>query len=242
MSNIPTPHNQCDDKNKIAKLVLMPGDPLRAKYIADNFLTEVETFSTVRNIYGFTGKFNGRRVSVMASGMGMPSIGIYAYELFSFYDVDTIIRIGSAGSYDANLDIYDTIVVKDAYSDSTFAKVAYGYKAKIMKPTKSINNRIKKCAKDLNIDIKEERIYSSDVFYSTTPERWKEIKNKYGTMAVEMESFALFATANALGKNAACILTISDSLVSDKKTSSLERERNLNDMIKIALGMTKYYK
>ena len=235
MSNIPTPHNQCDDKNKIAKLVLMPGDPLRAKYIADNFLTEVETFSTVRNIYGFTGKFNGRRVSVMASGMGMPSIGIYAYELFSLYDVDTIIRIGSAGSYDANLDIYDTIVVKDAYSDSTFAKVAYGYKAKIMKPTKSINNRIKKCAKDLNIDIKEERIYSSDVFYSKMERSF--LKTKFKCKAVEMESFALFANAKYANKNAACILTISDG--NGKELSATERERSFKNMMVLALNLAK---
>ena len=241
MSNIPTPHNQCEDKDKIAKIVLMPGDPLRAKYIADNYLTDVETFTTVRNIYGFTGTYNGKRISVMASGMGMPSIGIYSYELFSFYDVDTIIRIGSAGSYDSNYDIFDIIVAKDAYSDSSFAKVAYGYKSKIMKPTKVINNRIKKNAAKLNIPVTEARIYSSDVFYSTSPDKWKDIKSKYGCVAVEMEAFALFATAQALGKNAAAIVTISDSLVTSKKTTSLERERNLNDMIKVALSMVKYY-
>ena len=133
MSQIPTPHNSCNDQNEIAKVVLMPGDPLRAKYIADNFLTDVRTFNTVRNMYGFTGKYKGKWISVMGSGMGMPSIGIYSYELFKFYDVDTIIRIGSAGSYAKRLNVYDTVLVTEAYSESTFAKTAFGMRGKKLK-------------------------------------------------------------------------------------------------------------
>ncbi len=237
MANIPTPHNMCDDKSKIAKTVLMPGDPLRAKYIAENFLTDVIEINTVRNNLGYTGYYKGKRITVMSSGMGMPSIGIYSYELYNFYDVDTIVRIGSAGSYDKEYKIYDTILVKDAYSDSTYAKCAFGYKTKILKPTKDINKKLKKIAKKAKIELKETRIYSSDVFYSSDPGRWVDIKKKYKAMAVEMESFALFANALASGKNAACLLTISDSLVSGEATSSLEREKNLNNMIKIALEL-----
>lgn len=237
MANIPTPHNMCDDKSKIAKTVLMPGDPLRAKYIAENFLTDVIEINTVRNNLGYTGYYKGKRITVMSSGMGMPSIGIYSYELYNFYDVDTIVRIGSAGSYDKEYKIYDTILVKDAYSDSTYAKCAFGYKTKILKPTKDINKQLKKIAKKAKIELKETRIYSSDVFYSSDPGRWVDIKKKYKAMAVEMESFALFANALASGKNAACLLTISDSLVSGEATSSLEREKNLNNMIKIALEL-----
>lgn len=235
MSNIPTPHNACKDKSKIAKIVLMPGDPLRAKYIAENFLSDVELFTDVRNVLGYTGYYNGKKISVMASGMGMPSIGIYSYELFSFYDVDTIIRIGSAGSYDENVNVYDTLIVKDAFSESTFARVAFNDKSKIMKPSKLINNKLIKSAKKLGIPYKYGRIHSSDVFYGNDANHYKELRNNKGCLAVEMESFALFANAKALGKNAACILTISDSLVNGVATTSLERERNFNNMIKIAL-------
>ena len=238
MTNIPTPHIMCNDKAQIANTVLMPGDPLRAKYIADNFLTDVIEINNVRNMLGYTGYYNGKRITVMASGMGMPSIGIYSYELYSFYDVETIVRIGSAGSYDLDLKVYDTVLVKDSYSDTSYAKVAFGYKSKIMKPTKTINNKLKKIAAKKNIELKEERIYSSDVFYSTNS-NFMDIKKKWGCMAVEMESFALFANAHALGKKAACLLTISDSLVSGEKTTSLEREKNLNNMIKIALELAK---
>ena len=151
MSNIPTPHNECIDKNLIASVVLMPGDPLRAKYIADNFLTNVIQFNGVRNVLGYTGYYNGKKISVMASGMGMPSIGIYSYELYNFYDVDTIVRIGSAGTFDENLNVNDIVLVSEAYSDTNYAKIAYGYKNHILKPTSSLNKKIEKIANDLNI-------------------------------------------------------------------------------------------
>ena len=239
MSNIPTAHNACKNKEEIAKVVLMPGDPMRAKYIADNYLDNVFEFSSVRGITGYTGYYKGKKISVMASGMGMPSIGIYSFELYNFYDVETIVRIGSAGSYDESLKIYDVLIVEDAYSDTHFAKAAYGMGSKILKPTKSVKNKLEKSAEELNIPVKKVRVYSSDCFYSTTPDRWKKIKAEKGCMAVEMESFALFAAAKALGKKAASILTISDSLVTGEETTSLEREKNLNDMIKIALNLAK---
>ena len=239
MSNIPTAHNGCKNKEDIAKVVLMPGDPLRAKYIADNYLENVIQFTQVRGILGYTGYYKGKRISVMASGMGMPSIGIYSYELFNFYDVETIVRIGSSGSYDESLKLYDVILVEDAYSDTNFAKVTFGMGSKIMKPTKTVMNKLEKFASELNIPVKKVRVYSSDCFYSTNPDRWKKIKAEKGCMAVEMESFALFAAAKAFNKKAAAILTISDSLVTGEETTSLEREKNFNDMIKIALKLAK---
>lgn len=237
MSKIPTPHNSCADQNEIAKVVLMPGDPLRAKYIADNFLTDVRTFNTVRNMFGFTGKYKGKWISVMGSGMGMPSIGIYSYELFNFYDVDTIIRIGSAGSYSKRLNVYDTVLVTEAYSESTFAKTAFGMRGKKMKSTKSLNNKLTKIAEDLGIDLKPTICHSSDVFYSNDPTRWERVRDEFGCECVEMESFALFANAKVLGKKAACLLTISDSFITNEVTSAEERQNSFRNMMEIALNM-----
>ena len=237
MSNIPTPHNECKNPELIAKTVLMPGDPLRAKYIAETYLEDVICFNSVRNMLGFTGLYNGKKITVMASGMGMPSIGIYSYELFSFYGVENIIRIGSAGSYSERLKVYDTILVTKAFSESNYAKIAFGYRSKYQLPSKSLNNSLKKAADKLNIELKEAIINSSDVFYSNDSMHWKELRNDYNCEAVEMESFALFANAKALNKNAACLLTISDSFVSNDITSSEERQKNFNNMMKIALEL-----
>ena len=231
MSKIPTPHINCNDEGLVAKTVLMPGDPLRAKFIADNFLTDVIEFNSTRGMYGFTGKYHGKRISVMGSGMGMPSIGIYSYELYNFYNVETIIRIGSAGSYDASLEVYDTVLVTEAYSESTFAKTAFGIRSKSLKSTNSINNKLRKAANKLGIPLKEAKIHSSDVFYSNNANRWLDVRNKYGCKCVEMESFALFANAKASGKKAACLLTISDSFISHEVTSSEERQKNFINMI-----------
>ncbi len=237
MSKIPTPHIACENESLIAKTVLMPGDPLRAKFIADTFLTDVVQFNATRNMFGFTGKYNGKRISVMGSGMGMPSIGIYSYELFAFYGVENIIRIGSAGSYDASLDIYDTVLVTEAWSESSFAKTAFGIKSKSLKATKSLNNKLIKAAEKVGVTLKEAKIHSSDVFYCNDPERWINVRDNFGCKCVEMESFALFANAKALGKKAACLLTISDSFVNSKVTTAEERQKNFTDMMKVALEL-----
>lgn len=237
MSKIPTPHIACADASFIAKTVLMPGDPLRAKFIADTFLTDVISFTTTRNMFGFTGNYKGKRISVMGSGMGMPSIGIYSYELFEFYGVETIVRIGSAGSYDADLKVYDTVLVTEAYSESSFAKTAFGMRGKSLKSSTSINNKLRKAAEKLAIPLKEAKIHSSDVFYSSDPNHWKDVHDTYGCKCVEMESFALFANAKATGKKAACLLTISDSFISHEVTSSEERQKNFTNMMKIALEL-----
>lgn len=239
MSAIPTPHINCSDPSLIAKVVLMPGDPLRAKYIADNYLTDVICFNATRNMLGYTGKYNNKRITVMGSGMGMPSIGIYSYELFNFYGVEAIIRIGSAGSYDENLAVYDTVLVTEAFSESNYAKVAFGMKGKSLKSNTAINNKLKKAAEKLNIELKEAKIHSSDVFYGANPNHWKELHDKYGCKCVEMESFALFANAKHLGKKAACLLTISDSFITHEVTSSEERQNSFHNMMKIALELAK---
>jgi len=237
MSNIPTPHIGCSDASLIAKTVLMPGDPLRAKYIADTFLTDVVEFTHVRNVLGFTGKYKGKKISVMASGMGQPSIGIYSYELYNFYGVENIVRIGTAGSMDANLKVYDTVLITKAYSESNYAKVAFGFRGHTMNPSKALNNKLTKKAEALGIELKPAIVHSSDVFYGTNPNAWKEVHDKYGCGCVEMESFALFANAKQLGKKAACLLTISDSFITHEATSAEERQNKFNNMMKIALEL-----
>lgn len=232
---IPTPHIELENKDLIAKTVLMPGDPLRAKYIADTFLTKVEQINGVRNMYGFTGYFGKKKVTVMGSGMGMPSIGIYSYELFKFYDVENIIRIGSCGSYSKDLNLYDVVLVTQAYSESTYAKTMGVSSRKFLAASKPLNNKITRAAAKLNLDIHPSIIHSSDVFYRMQPDEWKEIQQTYQANAVEMESFALFANAKALNKKAACLLTVSDSLVTHEATTSQERQEAFTKMMEIAL-------
>ena len=227
-----TPHNEAK-KGDFAKTVLMPGDPLRAKFVAENFLEDVKCVNTVRNCLGFTGTYKGVPVSVMASGMGMPSIGIYSYELYAFYDVENIIRIGSAGSYTDKLNVLDVVISESAYSDSTFAKYTNGVEDKTLYPSKKINDIAIAKAKELGIDAKVAKVHSADQFY-TAPEMggWQAVKERCQCDCVEMESFALFATAKYLDRNAACILTISDSFVDDKIISAEQRQTGLNNMIK----------
>ncbi len=236
---IPTAHIECADASKIAKTVLFPGDPLRAKFIAYTFLTDVEQFNGVRGMLGFTGFYNGKRISVMGSGMGQPSLGIYAYELYNFYGVENIIRIGSAGAYTADLKVFDTVCVTDAFSESTFAKVAYGYGAHVMKSNKGLNAKLHKAAEELGIPLIDARVHSSDVFYHPNPKfSWEAIRDEKGCSLVEMESFALFATAKASGKKAACLLTVSDSFINPAtNTTAEQRQTSFTNMMKIALSL-----
>jgi len=195
--SIPTPHIEVKEKGIIAKTVLMPGDPLRAKFIAENFLDDPVQFNFVRGMNGYTGKYKGREISVMGSGMGMPSIGIYSYELFSFYDVDRIVRIGSCGAYNPDLDVYDVVLATDAWSESSFAHTLAGYTEDVMKPSAELNDRITKIADDLDIPIHPARIHSSDVFYRKHFNDYETIRDAKGCDVVEMESFALFANAGS---------------------------------------------
>lgn len=226
-----TPHNEAK-KGEIAKTVLMPGDPLRAKYVAENFLTDIKLVNKIRNVFAYTGLYKGKEVTIMASGMGMPSIGIYSYELYKFYDVENIIRIGSAGAYTKDIDLYEVILTTQSYSKSSYAKVQ-GFDDDVIKASESLNNKIKEVALKTNKKIREGRIYSSDVFYGDT--NFKELYNNKKCLCVEMESFALFYNALKLNKNAACLLTISDNLETKEETTAIERQNSFNDMIELAL-------
>lgn len=230
-----TPHISAN-KEDIARTVLMPGDPLRAKFIAETFLKDVQLVNQVRNMFAYTGTYKGKKVTVMGSGMGMPSIGIYSYELYKFYDVENIIRIGSCGAYDKDLQLFDVLLVSKAYSESSYAKTMGISNRHTLSASKVLNQRIKKAAHRLNKPIKEGIIHSSDVFYRLQHEAYKEIYEKHKTIAVEMESFALFSNAKALNKKAACLLTVSDSLVNHEETTSEQREKAFTNMMEIALN------
>lgn len=232
---IPTAHIEVKDKDLIAKTVLMPGDPLRAKFIADTFLEDVVEVNSVRNMLAFTGTYKGKKVTVMGSGMGMPSIGIYSYELYKFYDVENIIRVGSSGSYSAHLDLYDVVLATDAWSESSYAKTMGLTDSDKIEATKSLNDKLTNTAEKLGVKLNFETIHSSDVFYRMNSNEYKEILEKHNATCVEMEAFALFANAKRLGKNAACLLTISDSFVTREETTSKERQTAFTEMMKIAL-------
>lgn len=228
-----TPHNSAA-VGEIAKSVLMPGDPLRAKFIAETFLEDAKLVNNVRGIQGYTGYWKGKPVTVMASGMGMPSIGIYSYELFKVYDVDNIIRVGSAGAYVPELKLFDVVLATSAYSESTYAREQCGNTSDVQYPSEELNEKLKKSAENLGIAVHEGCIHSSDVFYRESKEYLNTVHAK-NCLAVEMESFALFSNAKTLHKNASCLLTISDSFVSPEETTPEEREKSFTDMIKIAL-------
>jgi purine-nucleoside phosphorylase len=232
----PTPHID-SQAGAFAATVLMPGDPQRAKFIADNFLQDVVQVNSVRGMLGYTGTYNGRAISVMGSGMGMASIGIYSYELFSSYNVERIIRIGSCGSYTADLNLYDVIIAEDAWSESTFARTQGVSEADILEASPALVAELESHAKALQIDYTKGRIHSSDVFYRQNFDDYQTIRDQHGCQAVEMEAFALFANAQATNKQAACVLTVSDSLVTHEATTAAEREQAFTNMMKIALEM-----
>ncbi len=228
-----TPHNEAS-VGEIAKTVLMPGDPLRAKFLADTYLTEVKQFNSVRNMLGYTGNYKGKKVSIMGSGMGMPSMGIYSYELFSQYGVETIIRIGSCGSFRKDVCLRDIIIVQGCCTDSNFA---HQYELPGIYSAISDFDLLEKAvmkARQLNASYHVEQILPSNIVYhanNNTTEKWASV----GCLGVEMESYALFATAAYLNKKALTLLTVSDSLVSDEQTTAKEREKTFVTMMEIAL-------
>ncbi len=231
-----TPHNRAQ-KGEIAKTVLMPGDPLRAKFIAENYLENAVCFNDVRGIQGYTGTYRGKRVSVMASGMGMPSIGIYSYELYRFYDVDAIIRVGSAGALQKELQLYDIVLAQGACTDSNYAK-QYSLPGTFAPIADfSLLQRASAAAEEKQFRYHVGNVLSSDLFYSDAGNTldWA----KMGVLCVEMESAALYMNAARLGKKALSVLTISDSLVSGEETTSEERERSFSDMIELALAIAE---
>lgn len=234
-----TPHNAAQP-GAIAKTVLMPGDPLRAQFIAETFLEGPTCFNSVRGMLGFTGSYQGAPISVMGSGMGMPSIGIYSYELFTVYGVENIIRIGSAGSYCEEAKIYDVLLADSAYSESSYARVQGGETADTLFPSGPLCQAIADAANRLHIPLKRGPVHSSDVFYrqDRTP-YFRRLHEEKGVLCVEMESFALFHNARVCGKNAACLLTISDSLISHEETTAAERQSSFTAMMRVALEAAK---
>lgn len=219
---------------EIEKIVLMPGDPMRAKYIADNYLKNVKLVSSVRNIFFFTGTYKDKPVTVGASGMGCPSIGIYSFELFTEFEVDTIIRIGTCGAYTKKLKLFDLINTDIACSESTYAESAFDYKKDQFKHRGNTFDIINETAKELQLELKAGPIHSGDVFYREVKGKPAIVK-KYKCLAAEMEAFALFANARYLKKNAAAILTVSDIIPTHERISVDEREKALQPMINLAL-------
>jgi purine-nucleoside phosphorylase len=230
-----TPHIEVNEKSSFSKTVLMPGDPLRAKFIAETYLEDVKLINQVRNMLAYTGYYKGKKITVMGSGMGMPSIGIYSYELYNVYDVENIIRIGSCGSYDPKINIYDVIIATKAYSESSYAKVAFNFQEEMLDGSPELLKSLNEAANKLKIPVFNEVIHSSDVFYRKHGDVFKDVRDKHHCVAVEMESFALFANARYLRKKAACILTVSDSLVTHEETTAAERQTSFNKMMEIAL-------
>lgn len=233
-----TPHISAKP-GEIAKTVLMPGDPLRAEFIAKNFLEKPRCVNKVRGMLAFSGICRGREVTVMGSGMGMPSMGIYSYELFTQYGVEKIIRVGSGGAYSEKLALYDVVLSTGAYSESSYAKTQSGFEGDIILPSEALCGELRNSAKKLGIAMAEGILHSSDVFYRQPAEEgkpyWQKLRDEKGCLAVEMEAFALFHNAIVCGKQAAALVTISDSFVSRQATTSEEREKSFTDMIEIAL-------
>lgn len=237
---MPTPHNQANIGD-IAETVIMPGDSLRAKYIAENFLENVKLVNSVRNTFAFTGTYKGKRLTVMASGMGMPSMGIYCYELYKFYNVKQIIRVGSCGGYSRSLKMFDIILSESSYTEGNFALTMNNENCHIAKSDSFLNNLIESTANDLNIDIVKGNTLCSECFdlYITTQstELLKRVPDDFPVIGVEMEAFSLFYTAKVLGKKAACLTSVVDLGFETEvvQASAEEREKNLDNMVKLAL-------
>ena len=232
-----TPHNEAQ-LGDIAKTVLMPGDPLRAKYIAENFLENPRLINSVRNMFGYTGTYKGKKISVFASGMGMPSMGIYSYELYKFYNVENIIRIGSCGAYSDNLNIFDTILVDRCYTEGNYSYELTSQTCHIVESNLEINKVIEQTASEINIPLFETDTLCSDCFDYYIQDLQSLIKRfpkELNITAAEMEAFALFYNANYLGKKASCLLSVVDSHIKHQEISAQERETSLNSMIKLAL-------
>ncbi len=224
------------NKNEIAKTVLMPGDPLRARYIAQNFLTDTIEYNNIRGMLGFTGLYKGEKISVQGSGMGMPSMGIYSWELFNDYDVDNIIRIGTAGSMNKKLDLGDIVVATGASTNSNYIQsfgIDFGY-SPIASPELIL--KADKISKELNIDINMGNIFSGDVFYESNSDWWHKWSD-LNVLAVDMEAAALYINAAKSKKNALAVLTISDNFHTGERASKQDREQGFNKTMELVLNI-----
>ena len=232
-----TPHIESKQED-IAPVVLMPGDPLRAKYISDNFLENSKLVNSVRGIYAYTGDYKGKRLTVMASGMGMPSMGIYSYELYKVYDVKTIIRIGSCGGYSPDLKLFDIILSENCYSEGNFALTMNNDNCHLVSSDNRLNSVIEETANEDNIKVVKGNTVCTDCFdlYMTDVNKFLErLPEGFNPLSAEMEAFALFYTAKVLNKKASCLMSVVDSKYIDKIATTEERETGLNNMIKLAL-------
>ncbi|MCI7795436.1 MAG: purine-nucleoside phosphorylase [Lachnospiraceae bacterium] len=233
---VPTPHIGAK-AGDIAETILLPGDPLRAKYIADNFLTDVTQFNTTRNMFGYTGYYNGKRVSVMGTGMGCPSIGIYSYELIHFYGCKNLIRIGTAGAMQPQVKVRDVVFGMGACTTSNYIKqfrLPGDYSCIC---SYELLQKAAKAADELGIQYHVGNILSSDMFYNPELPPVGTTWDKMGVLAVEMEAAALYSNAAYAGVNALCILTISDSMITGEVTTAEERQTTFTNMMKIALSL-----
>ena len=235
-----TPHNEAkiDD---ISNIVVMPGDPLRAKYISDNFLINSRLVNSVRGIYAYTGLYKGKRITVMASGMGMPSMGIYSYELYKYYNVEKIIRIGSCGGYSPDLKLFDIILSENCFSEGNYALTMNNDDCHIVSSDVELNSIIEKTAKEDNIKITKGNTVCTDCFdlYMTDANKFLErVPKDFNPIGSEMEAFALFYTAKVLNKKACCLMSVVDSNYIKEVATPEERQTSLNNMIKLALDST----
>lgn len=224
-------------KDQVASIVLLAGDPLRAKWVSEHFLQEAELVNTTRNAFYYTGHYKNKRVTVGASGMGCPSIGIYSYELYKEYDVDCIIRIGTCGAYQSDIKLYDLINAERAFSESTYAKSAFGFNDDHFYHQGEAYAAINDTASSLGIAVLTGPIHSGDAFY-TSSDKLPEIATVNNLLAAEMEAFALYANAKYLKKSAGCLLTVSDNIVNKTMISAEEREKRVHGMIELALEAT----
>ena len=229
-----TIHNEAEPE-QIAPVVLMPGDPLRAKLIAEEYLENCILFNQVRNMLGYTGWYKGHRISVMGGGMGCPSTGIYAHELFCKYNVDSIIRVGSCVAFSEEVAMRDLLLIRSSWSESSFARAYSGFEGDTAFPSEDLNGLLSQAAETLGQSLKQVKVHTADSFYKKDKEANFKIRDQWGCVAEEMESFALFHVAEVSGKKAAALLTVSDHALTRKKISAEERRNSFRSMIETAL-------
>lgn len=232
-----TPHNEAQ-KGDIAKIVIMPGDPLRAKMIAETYLENPILINQIRGMYGYTGTYKGKKITVMGSGMGMPSMGIYCYELYKFYGVESIIRIGSCGAYKPDLDLLDVVLIEKSYTEGNFAKAMTGIECHSVNANKELNDLIENTAKENNMKCVRANIACTEYFdpYLDDPQALsKRLPDEENILGSEMEAFALFFTAKQLNKKASALITVADSNYKKESITVEQRQEALNEMIRLAL-------
>lgn len=228
-----TAHNAAV-RGDIAETVLLPGDPLRAKFIADNYLEDVKQFNSVRNMFGYTGYYKGKRVSVMGTGMGIPSMAIYSYELIHFFGVKNLIRVGSCGSYQEDVKVHDIVLAMGACTNSNFAS-QYNLNGTFSAIASfSLLDKAKKIADEKGVKTHVGNVFSSDIFYDNNEDTWKKWA-EMGVLGVEMEAYALYSNAAKAGVNALTILTVSDSFITNEEIPAIDRQTTFNKMMEIAL-------